>query len=193
MPDGLVALDEAVKKLKIDLVKLVAETAIWAPPEVHMQLQSESNNAAGAFFPKTRRCRPGELRRTIVGDEYMDDNTFANLAIKAAIGVRPRDIRNYVTCHIWPNTCYRSDCHTVIANLVLLPSPLADLTDHLPEVVASLKYHAFEKFKWYPPRQDAPERPVNYPKEWRGSMAFTAEIRPRIERRARNYLAHLPK
>jgi hypothetical protein len=184
-------LNEAVKKLNIDLVSLVAETAIWASPEVHTQLQRELENAAGAFFPRTRRCRGSGVRRTVVDNEYMDDNTLANLAIKAAIGVRRADVRNYATCHIWPNTSDRSDCHTVIANLVLLPRPLAGLSDYFPDVVNSLKYRAFELYQWHPPGMDEPIAPENYPTNWRETAKFSEQLRRKIEGRALTYLDQL--
>ena len=111
-----------------------------------------AENGVGTFYPNMRRYRAGlgEQRRQIVGTECLDDNTYANNAIKKAIGVNRRDIANFDACHIWPQSCYDSRCHTAIANLVLLPRPLAGLSDHDPETQAALQFRSYELYKWCP-------------------------------------------
>lgn len=76
----------------------------------------------------TRRMRItlGERRGQFVDGVRLDDNTYANQAIKiAAIG--SREIEGFHTSHVWPGSCYDPRYHTCIANLVLIPAPLAGL------------------------------------------------------------------
>jgi hypothetical protein len=55
MYDGLLMLRDAAIRHGIHLSVLVADTGLWASPEVHRHLIRE--NAIGAFFPNTRRYR----------------------------------------------------------------------------------------------------------------------------------------
>lgn len=176
MYDGLAMLKEAAVRHGIHLSLLVAETSIWASPEVHRSLVQE--NGVGAYFPHARRCRAGagERRGQIVGVERLDDNSYANHAIKQATGIGRFQIRNYETCHIWPQSCYDSRCHTVIANLVLLPRLLAGLSDHDLEVQGALQFRAFELFGWYPPGRSFPTQPSFYPSTWSAPMPFTPAV-----------------
>lgn len=50
-------LQQACVRQGIDLAALVAETAIWANPEVHRMLVAA--NPTGAWFPGFRRARTG--------------------------------------------------------------------------------------------------------------------------------------
>jgi len=42
----------------------------------------------------------------------MDDNTYANVAIKRTLGVSRTDLLGFEACHIWPMTCYDERYHT---------------------------------------------------------------------------------
>jgi hypothetical protein len=97
----------------------------------------------------------------------LDDNSYANLAIKRALGIHRTKLIGFECCHIWPNTCYDARYHTVIANLVLLPRALAGFTDHDPQVQAALQYRSFELYRWHPEEWPAPERPTGFPDQWR--------------------------
>ena len=99
--DADVLLEQAVLKHKIRLDILVAETAIWANPNVHKRLVEQGN---AARYPQVRRARTskGEIRNKKVNGIKFDDNTDANRAIKWAIGTRRLEIRGYEACHIWP-------------------------------------------------------------------------------------------
>ena len=164
--DADVLLEQALLKHKIRLDILVAETAIWANPNVHKRLVEQSN---AARYPQVRRARTskGEIRNKKVNGIKFDDNTAANRAIKGAIGTHRLEIRGYEACHIWPGTCYNERYHTVIANLVLLPRALAGLTDHLPHVQKMLQYRAYELYGWHPAENDVPIRPEIYVSCWR--------------------------
>jgi len=164
--DAEIILKKALEKHKNMLHVLVAETAIWANPEVHNRL---INAGSAARYPKIRRAKVGngERKGQIVSDIRFDDNSYANNVIKKAIGVPPLKIRGYVACHIWDRTCYDERYHTAIANLVLLPSPLAGLTDHHAPTKKALQYRSYELYKWHPEEHPLPIKPEGYVTCWR--------------------------
>lgn len=184
--DAAVMLQEACVRQGIDLAALVAETAVWASPEVHRRLMTE--NGTGAYFPGYRRARTGagEVRGTIVDGVTLDDNTRANQAIKRAVGVRPDGIKGFEACHLWPGTAYDARYHTVIANLVLLPRAVAGLSDHDADVLAKLQYRAFELYAWHPEEVATPIKPTNYPTCWREHEPLTPEVAMAMARRFKN-------
>jgi hypothetical protein len=174
--------DSAVRH-GIRLSVLVADTGLWANPEVHRRLALET--PPGAFFPDCRRCRigQGEAVGQKLGPLTLDNNTYANVAIKRALGVEPEKLIGFEACHIWPLTCYDERYHTLIANLVLLPRALAGFTDHDPQIAAVLQYRALELFGWHPAEAPMPERPMDYPDEWREPMPFSQAVARTLAKR----------
>ena len=164
--DGSKMLLDAATMHGIRLSLLVAETGLWANPDVHNRLVEKTGSAAR--YPNVRRVRVGrgERRGQVVDGIRMDDNTYANRAIKEALGLERGEVTGFETCHIWPKTCYDPRYHTAIANLVLLPRALAGLADHDREIQAVLKYRAFELYNWNPDGVAAPQRPDFYPSNW---------------------------
>jgi hypothetical protein len=181
--------DVAVKH-GIRLSMLVAETSLWANPEVHRRLSMESSG--GAYFPDRRRCRlgQGESPGQRIGALVLDNNSYANVAIKRALGVEPQQVVGFEACHIWPLTCYNERYHTLIANLVLLPRALAGLTDHDPDVQAALQYRAFDLYGWHPAEAPTPQKPSDYPDEWRAPMPFADAVARSLAKRT---LRRLPE
>jgi hypothetical protein len=181
--DGINLFQEAAQRHSIRLSVLVAETGLWANPEAHQRLMKE--NGTGAFFPGRRRYRKGagEVRGQTCGDDRLDDNTYANHAIKRAVGIRREDITEFEACHIWPQSCYDARYHTVLANLVLLPSPLAGLSDHDPEIQAALQFRSYELYGWHPKECAPPLHPDFYPVSWAEPMPFTAVVERAIRKR----------
>lgn len=179
-------LQAACQKHAIDLGVLVAETALWANPEVHRRLVAE--NGTGAFFPDLRRARvgAGEVRGTIVDGIKLDDNGGANQAIKKAIGLKPEAVRGFESCHLWPGTAYDARFHTSIANLTLLPRALVGLSDHEPGILALLQFRSYELYGWHPDGTPEPTRPAAYPGCWREPEPFTPEIALSLARRFAN-------
>ena len=176
-------LTESALRHGIRLQVLVAETGLWANPEVHRRLAQEPDGPA--FFPNRRRYRAGqgEVRGQRIGEVVTDDNSYANLAIKRAIGMPREEVIGFEACHIWPLTCYSERLHTVIANLVLLPRALASLTDHSPEIQAALQYRAWELYGWYPADAPQPPRPDDYPTTWREPMPFNSMVATALAKR----------
>jgi hypothetical protein len=163
--DAIELLRQAAQKHNIRLEVLVAATALWANPEVHRRLLAKGS---AAYFPDRRRYRAGqgETRGQRLGSLTLDDNSYANRAIKLAVGIDRHNLIGFEAAHIWPRTCYDERCHTAIANLVLLPRALAGLTDHHPEVQRALQYRAFVLYGWYPEGALEPTRPDPYPSTW---------------------------
>lgn len=167
---------EAVKRHNIHLSLLVADTCIWVNPEFHNRLVRDTGSAA--MFPKVRRARigQGERRGQIVDGVRLDDNSYANLAIKRAAGLGKSAV-GFEACHIWPLTCYEERYHTAIANIVLLPRALAGLSDHATEVQTALQYRAFELYGWFPKERQQPVKPEFYPSIWREPQPDTVNER----------------
>jgi hypothetical protein len=165
--DGSEMLLEAANRHGIHLSILVAETGLWAHPDVHARILGTTRSAAR--HPNVRRVRvgDGEERGQVVNGVRLDDNTYANRAIKEAIGLPRSEVTGFETCHIWPKTCYDVRYHTAIANLVLLPRALAGLSDHDREIQAALQYRAYELYAWHPEGMPVPHRPEFYPSTWR--------------------------
>jgi hypothetical protein len=180
--DALSLLRQATTKHGIHLSVLVAETALWAPPEVFRRLKVE--NGSGCYFPNTRRAKAGagEKPSQVLNGERLDSNAYANHAAKRAVGLG-RGAIGFEVCHIWSRSCYDARYHTCVANLVLLPRQLAGLTDHDAEIGAALRFRAFELYGWYPAEEPAPAKPEFYPTEWRDPEPFTPAIALALARR----------
>jgi len=189
--DGISMLRSATARHNIHLSVLIAEVALWANPEAHRRLVGQ--NGSGAYFPSTRRYRvsAGERRGEVRNGERLDDNTYANHAIKQAIGIKAKDVIGFETCHIWPQTCYDVRYHTNIANLVLIPRPIAGLSDHDPDIQAALQFRSYELYGWYPAECQPPVRPQFYPANWRQPMPFTPTVAKALGNRKLSYLSSL--
>lgn len=144
------------KKIQKNLLDLIAETSIWAKPE---------NVKLEPVYPNVRRGAPRD-KGSIIDGIKIDDNTYANIALKNAIS-KTAGFKNYTVCHIWPGTTYDERYHTLVPNLVLIPRIIASLSDFCPDVINCLKYRAMELYGWYPEEEDAPVRPNYYPVKWR--------------------------
>lgn len=148
---------ELIKNHIEDLIKLIATTSLWAPPVVVEKLFSEENNPTASWYKNTRRLRvrDKEIKNTFKEGIYLDDNTKANIAIKAAVGLKKP--KNFATCHIYDNSTYDCRYHTAIPNLVLIPRPIYSLTDHLEECKDFLKYYSFTRYGFY--KDSIPKKP----------------------------------
>ena len=156
--DGNENLSHAIVKLNVNLPELIAETAIWV---------KKSATVMDARFPKVRRA-PSNLKRGQFDENgiRLDDNTYANSAIKNALRAYGK-FKNFTVCHIWPKTCYDPRYHTALCNLILVPSALAGLTDHDNNVIQCIQYRAWELYGWHPDGTPPPSKPCNYPSNWK--------------------------
>ena len=120
--DALRLLAAACKKHNVNLSLLVAETGIWASPWAHRLVLERTGQIA--LFPKVRRARArdGERRGQTINGVRLDDNSYANHAIKRCAGGNNKVFDGFESCHIWPKTCYDARYHTAVSNIVLLPA-----------------------------------------------------------------------
>lgn len=171
--DASYLLEAALQKHSIHLSLLIAETGFWASTELHRQTLAMSGSPA--TYPNVRRAKisKGERRGQVVDGIRLDDNTYANRAIKVAVG-HPGIFKGFEACHIWPKTCYDERYHTAVANLVLLPRALAGLTDHDSEIQRALQYRAYELYGWWPEAEPQPVKPVFYPSNWQSPQVLAA-------------------
>ena len=168
---------ESLHRHNIHLSLLVADTSVWAHPEFHRRIMR--NTGSAATFPNVRRARisQGERRGQVVDGVRLDDNSYANVAIKRAVGLG-KSAEGFETCHIWPRTCYDERYHTAVANIVLLPRALAGLSDHDLEIQKALQYRACELYEWWPEEVQRPVKPDFYPAEWREPQPDPRTVRP---------------
>lgn len=185
---------EAVRRHNIHLSVLVADTGLWANPDFHLRLVQDTDSAA--MFPRVRRARigQGEQRGQIVDGIRLDDNSYANVAIKRAVGLG-KSAEGFEACHIWPLTCYDERYHTAPANIVLLPRAIAGLSDHDSEIQKALQYRSFELYGWWPEGIDEPRQPEFYPECWREPLPDATPVAkgaPRGSRQTGPSLGALP-
>ena len=141
---------ELIKSQIIPLVQLVASTSLWASPIVVQRLLEEENNLTSSWYDNSKRFRnhDGEKIGTFKEGLYLDNNSKANYAIKAALVFKEK-LKDFATCHIYDESAYDSKYYTSIPNLVLVPRPIYSLTDHLMECKEFLKYYSFIKYHFY--------------------------------------------
>lgn len=152
--DNILSIEDFQKLIR-PLIDLIARTSIWVDP---------ANVSNTPVYPDKKRGKPADKGKVIDGIK-IDDNTYANKAIKRAIS-KDIDFVNYTACHIWPGTTYDERYHTQLANLVLIPRVIAGLSDFCPAVVDVLKYRAFSLYGWHPEELAEPLRPDYYPEHW---------------------------
>lgn len=193
--NGADLLAQVTREMGLNLSEFVARCAIWAHPRVFAELARIDPHAA--WYPGVRRKQVGEERGALLDGVRLDDNSKANQAIKlAALGIRKATQLH--ACHVWPRSCYDARYHTAIGNLVLVPAPIASLTDHDRSVAASLRRRAFELYAWRPEGEAEPERHEDYPAPdvWRAipepGDAIEAVLRRRV-RVSQPVLARTPE
>lgn len=153
--DEITSLD-MFQSIEPQLIDIIAATAIWVNPD---------RISLNPVYSDTKRGRAKENGNVVDGIR-IDDNTYANVAIKKAIS-GSIDFKNYMVCHIWPGTTYDERYHTLLANLVLIPRILANLSDYSNAVIDVLKYRSYELYGWHPEETEVPQRPSYYPQVWR--------------------------
>ena len=163
--------------------QLVAQTAVFCFKEIFDKVKDgkegskenkkQGGNEFGAWYhytvQRTKNGKKGEYNNEGI---RLDDNTYANKAIKTAVlkGLKRYGIyagskqlfRDYEACHIWPETCYDARYHTSVGNILLLPRAIAGLTDHCQAVKELLKYEAWKRFGFKPAKENVPAKPKNY-------------------------------
>ena len=172
----------SIKNFDSIACELVAQSAIFCTKAVFEkvkrgELGSKENigigNPFGSWYNcKYQRATPQQKRRENINGIILDDNTYANTAIKMAVlkgldrfgiyGTEKQIFKGFEACHIWPRTCYDARYHTSVGNIVLLPREIAGLTDHCQTIEELLKYEAWRRFDFKPEEAVVPPRPSNY-------------------------------
>ncbi|NYF79677.1 hypothetical protein [Granulicella arctica] len=178
-PDGL---DELRDSLPI-LAKLLGETVRWVHPDVF--------RAMPLWYPETARGEPEfnaayDKQRMLNGNLRAEANIFAGRALMKAMGLRKRP-PNWAVCHIWGyddpkfgskgNVVRDRRFYSCVGNMVLVPSPLKGLTDHIPEVRLMLRTCAYHLYGWLCEHDDLSSSndleqirqgliPKDYPADW---------------------------
>ena len=172
-----------IKNFDLFACKLVAQSAVFCSREIFDKVkngdegsgdnQKQGGNEFGAWYHYTvKRIKESKKGGFDAEGVRLDDNTYANTAIKTAVlkGLKhygiytasKRLFRGYEACHIWPETCYDARYHTSVGNIVLLPREVSGLTDHCQAVKELLKYEAWERFRFKPVGEDIPAKPKYY-------------------------------
>ena len=172
-----------IKNFDLFACQLVAQSAVFCSKEIFKKVkdgdegsgenQKQGGNEFGAWYHYTvKRTKESKKGGFDAEGVRLDDNTYANRAIKTAVlkGVKhygiyttsKRLFHGYEACHIWPETCYDARYHTSVGNIVLLPREVAGLTDHCQAVEELLKYEAWERFRFKPIGEDIPTKPKYY-------------------------------
>lgn len=159
---------ESIENFNLISCKLVAQSAIFCSREVFERVKNgelgspkygERNNEGAWYAHKYKRAHANENSGCEDSDVILDDNTYANHAIKYAIcadlkkygiSISIDAFEGFEACHIWDETCYNKKYHTSVANIVLLPRSIASLTDHCDAVKKLLQYEAWRRFGFKP-------------------------------------------
>lgn len=161
---------ESFKAIEAALMDLIAESSIWVSPD---------KAPLSPMYPNIKRGAPKDRSKIIDGCQ-IDDNTYANTAIKRAISSTVK-FKNYTVCHVWPGSTYDARYHTLLPNLVLIPRVVAGLSDFSQEVINVLKYRSWELYGWHP-EEDAPAKPSCYPENWRDFVSTDEILLPKRKR-----------
>lgn len=170
-----------------DIVNAVKDGILGADYNIEKKKSEQNYNnpfASWDYMSSYRKNRtpvqyPSDFSKkypgTLQNDEIIaDDNTYANRYIKTAIlrsiereygikigGNGYRMFHDYEACHVWDLPGDRR-YYASIANLVLLPRALAQLTDHNDAVKNLLRYEVQERFKFIPDGHTRLDSPKNY-------------------------------
>jgi len=190
-------LGQALEDTGIDLGQLIASTALFVSKETAEKLKENNRNGEYTWYPNYRRKDAGTAKKgwdkVGKGAIFYDDNTYANIGIKKALGYDHKEFYEYEACHIWHKSCYDVRYHTSIVNLVLIPRAIAGLSDFDLDIINLLRYRAFYLYGWYPKKYKIdgsnyipkePKKPDNYDNlTWLNTQPLTAKIEKSIEQR----------
>ncbi|WP_147275989.1 hypothetical protein [Pelagibacterium lacus] len=169
------------------LEQAVASLTMFSHPDTVAQ------TGLRAIFPVVRNfAKRGAIEQrggSLVG---LDDNKAPTDAFlwANAITRRPPDLQFN---HIYARSD-DPDCYTCLANLCASPGFLAKLTDTNSEIIALLRYRAFELYGWFPKDADKPIEPPGYQAlEWCSPLlpvtnvreTLIAQVRRRADRTTR--------
>ena len=156
--DGVARLDEIVRQAGYgSTVAAVAAHTVFLHPETVAQTKGQ------ALFPIVRDpARRGQIGKLEDGSVVMyDDNTTPTQSfLWAARRIKGPDVQYN---HLWGDP-RNPRTYTALWNLAVTPAFLAKTTDgsNHPEVLAALRYRAYELFGFYPDGEECPPAPPGY-------------------------------
>ncbi|MBM9593438.1 hypothetical protein [Roseitranquillus sediminis] len=118
----------------------------------------------GAIFPVIRGAKSDRFSvQEIDGRRLMvDDNTSPRWALLWSHGYRmTHPAKGWTIAHVWTRA-RDPDSYTHLANILMMPEPLASLSDKQGPLGPYLRFHAFDAYGWSPAGEDAPGRPDGY-------------------------------
>jgi hypothetical protein len=146
------------------IIDWVARFSYWIDPRVVQKVP--------VVFPRTRRAKPKEARRTIVDGVCVWENQPAGRAFWVAYGVHPSshtpsDYSHFILCHIYERSAHDPAHFTHLANLTVFPRCLESFSEWDP-VRDVLKWHSYRLYGYTGPSGQAPSEPRYYPAYWPG-------------------------
>jgi len=153
--DGREALEHLLQKSGYGSVaQAVASLALFNHPSTVRQC------AGSAVFRIVRAKASHERGRIDTATDgrpvLLDDNTGPTDTFLWTNGIGRNSYRDVQFCHVWPRSTDPC-CYTNLANICILPSFLAKLSDTHAEVVRLLRIRAFELFAWKPDDAETPD------------------------------------
>lgn len=171
---------------RISICELVSKNALFASGQVVSDVMAgkagaKNNIGKGNNYASWDNCSHARVNGVKKGTSVFingsqiiaDDNTIANQAIKKAILLSRgyarihnfRQFKDYQACHIWDNP-QNPRFYASIANLVLVPSAFAGLTDYCQPIKDLLRFRAWDLFHntgvTLPCGTNVPLQPRNY-------------------------------
>lgn len=146
------------------IVDWVTRFSYWVAPALYEEVR--------VVFPRTRRLRSGEEKRSVVDGVAVWANEPASYAFWKAFGAdptpySPRKYRNFVLCHIYEGSAYDSSHFTNLANLTVFPRCLESFSEWTP-IRAVLEWHSYKLYGYTGPKGVVPAEPSYYPSFWSG-------------------------
>jgi hypothetical protein len=146
------------------IVDWVARFSYWVDPDVV--------KVVPLVFPKTRRARSKEEKRSTIDGVAVWANEPASRAFWTAYGARPsshtpRDFRNFILCHIYEGSTQSPKHFTHLANLTVFPRCLESFSEWTP-IRDVLKWQSYALYRYTGLSEMAPKKPSYFPARWPG-------------------------
>jgi len=140
------------------LAEMVANTS-WLPN------QTAITHLGRAVFP-TSRAKAKHPRFSLIEENgavvgMYDDNATPEWALFWAHGLQGTRPKGWTVAHVW-SASDDIKAYTHVANLALIPEPLASLTDKNGPLTGYLRWHSWEVYGWKPDRAAEPAKPADY-------------------------------
>jgi hypothetical protein len=185
--DGRSELERLLKASRYGSIpQAVASLAIFSHPSTVQQC------SGSAVFRIVRGKASSERGQETTASDglpaMLDDNTGPTDTFLWSNGIGRNACCDVQFCHLWQRS---SDprCYTNLANICILPSFLAKLSDTHEEVVRLLRLRAFELYAWKPNDAQTPDTADGLGVTWAECLPPTGDLATSL----RSALLHNPK